>query len=162
MGTEKIQRANLDGSAVEDLVTSGVSGPYGLALVPGGSDRNVGKPAGKMYWTDYVTNKIQRANLDGSAVEDLVTSGLDNPAGLALDPAAGKMYWTDHGTSKIQRANLDGSAVEDLVTSRFATTMGSGPGPGRRKGCTGWTLGRTRSSGRTWTAARWRISSLPV
>ncbi len=71
--------------------------------------------AWKMYWTDMGTNKIQRANLDGSRVEDLVTTGLRNPFGLALDVAGGKMYWTDMGTDKIQRANLDGSRVEDLV-----------------------------------------------
>ena len=109
-GTGKIQRANLDGSGVEDLVTSGFVDPTGLALDLG---------AGKMYWTDAKvgTEKIQRANLDGSGVEDLVTSGLDIPKGLALDLGAGKMYWTDRGTGKIQRANLDGSGVEDLITS---------------------------------------------
>ena len=62
-----------------------------------------------MYWTNWEdTGKIQRANLDGSGVEDLVTSGLDIPRGIALDLAGGKMYWTDWGTEKIQRANLDG------------------------------------------------------
>ena len=70
-----------------------------------------------MYWTDVGTDKIQRANLDGSGVEDLVTSGLDRPAGLALDVAGGKMYWTDIDANKVQRANLNGSGVEDLVTS---------------------------------------------
>ena len=70
-----------------------------------------------IYWTDYGTDKIQRANLDGSNVQDLVTSGLRSPVGIALDAAGGKMYWTDWGTAKIQRANLDGSNVEDLVTS---------------------------------------------
>ena len=104
-GTEKIQRANLDGSGVEDLVT-GLSSPRGIALDLG---------AGKMYWTDSDTGKIQRANLDGSGVEDLVT-GLSGPRGIALDLGAGKMYWTDWDTEKIQRANLDGSGVEDLVT----------------------------------------------
>lgn len=72
---------------------------------------------GRMYWTDWETDKIQRANLDGSQVEDLVTTGLDYPSGLALDVAGGKMYWIDAGTDKIQRANLDGSQVEDLVTT---------------------------------------------
>ncbi len=69
-----------------------------------------------MYWTDRRTDKIQRANLDGSHVEDLVTGGLDKPNGLALDVSGGKMYWTDAGANKIQRANLDGSNVEDLLT----------------------------------------------
>ena len=77
-----------------------------------------------MYWTDSGTNKIQRANLDGSGVEDLITSGLSDPRGLALDLGAGKMYWTDRGTDKIQRANLDGSRVEDLVTSGLSSPSG--------------------------------------
>ena len=69
-----------------------------------------------IYWTDFGTDKIQRANLDGSNVQDLITQGLETPGGIALDVAGGKMYWTDFGTDKIQRANLDGSNVEDLIT----------------------------------------------
>ncbi|MCH8094369.1 MAG: right-handed parallel beta-helix repeat-containing protein [Chloroflexi bacterium] len=108
-GTQKIQRANLDGSSVEDLVTAadGLSDPRGLALDTLG---------GKMYWTDIPTGTIHRAGLDGTNVETLV-SGLTNVRGIDLDVPAGKMYWTDDGTAKIQRANLDGSTVEDLVTS---------------------------------------------
>ncbi|MCY3792391.1 MAG: T9SS type A sorting domain-containing protein, partial [Gemmatimonadetes bacterium] len=71
----------------------------------------------KLYWTDVGTKKIQRSNLDGSDVEDLVTTGLENPGGLALDVAGGKMYWANWGAKKIQRSNLDGSDVEDLVTT---------------------------------------------
>ena len=72
---------------------------------------------GKMYWTDWETAKIQRANLDGSQVEDLVTTGLEEPSGLALDVDEKKLYWVDAGTLKLQRANLDGSQIEDLVTT---------------------------------------------
>ena len=43
-----------------------------------------------IYWTD--DDKIQRANLDGSNVENLVTQGLVDPEGIALDVAGGKMY----------------------------------------------------------------------
>ena len=109
-GTQKIQRANLDGSGVEDVVTgaSGMDWPGGLALDVDG---------GKLYWADGDTGKIQQANLDGSGVEDLVTTGLGWPGGLALDVEVGKLYWTDWWTKKIQRANLDGSEVEDLVTA---------------------------------------------
>ncbi len=46
-----------------------------------------------------------------------MTTGLDIPAGLALDLDGGKMYWADQATFKIQRADLDGSNVEDLVTT---------------------------------------------
>ncbi len=78
----------------------------------------------KMYWTDRDTDKIQRSNLDGSGVEDLVTSGLTTLNGIALDVAGGKMYWTDRDTDKIQRSNLDGSGVEDLVTTGLVTPSG--------------------------------------
>src|SRR5262245_26775990 len=68
--------------------------------------------AQKMYWTDSSSSgKIQRANLDGSAVQDLVTTGVSIPNSIALDVAGGKMYWTDAGIGRIRRANLDGSAV---------------------------------------------------
>ncbi|MFC1980245.1 hypothetical protein ACFLVS_05310 [Chloroflexota bacterium] len=109
--TDKIQRANLDGSNVDDLVT-GLGNPRGIALDIAG---------GKMYWTDSGTNKIQRADLNGSNVEDLVT-GLS--AGIALDVAGGKMYWADWGTDKIQRADLNGSNVEDLVTTGLSVKFG--------------------------------------
>jgi sugar lactone lactonase YvrE len=78
----------------------------------------------KMYWTDVEADKIQRANLDGSSVEDLVTTPLGDPLGIALDVAAGKMYWTDPFTDKIQRAGLDGSSVEDLVTTGLSNPYG--------------------------------------
>ena len=47
--------------------------------------------AQKMYWTDEDTGKIQRANLDGSNIEDFVT-GLIAPESIALDVAGGKVY----------------------------------------------------------------------
>ena len=48
---------------------------------------------GFIYWTDYGTDRIQRANLDGSNVQTLVSRGLENPSGIAVDVAGGKMYW---------------------------------------------------------------------
>ena len=110
--SKKIQRANLDGSNVEDLIT-GLDNPTGIALDVTGR---------KMYWLDWSARKIQRANLDGSNVEDLIT-GLDNPAGIALDVTGRKMYWTVRELNKIQRANLDGSDVEDIITGVYAEDM---------------------------------------
>ena len=49
-----------------------------------------GVEATKMYWIDANTDKIQRSNLDGSSVEDLVTTGLSYPDSIALDVAAGE------------------------------------------------------------------------
>ena len=102
---QKIQRGDIDGSNIEDLVT-GITKPRALALDVAG---------GKMYWADEEVDKIQRANLDGSNIEDLIT-GITKPRALALDIAGGKMYWADEEVQKIQRANLDGSNIEDLIT----------------------------------------------
>ena len=125
----KIWRANLDGSSPEALVTTGLISPQSIAL---------DTTAGKMYWTDSGTgapnplenDKIQRANLDGSNVETLLTyeNFLRVPRGIALDVAGGKMYWTDINRDRIRRANLDGSGAEDILNTR---TFGgqSLPGP---------------------------------
>ena len=48
--------------------------------------------------------KIQRSNLDGSNVTDLVT-GLDAPFGVTIHND--QIYWADKGTKKIQRADLN-------------------------------------------------------
>ena len=106
-GPDKIQRANLDGSDVENVIGRQFGGTIGgIALDVEG---------GKMYSTGYV---IRRANLDGSDVEDLVppSQGSWGPTHIALDIEGGKMYWTNAGERKIQRANLDGKNIEDLVT----------------------------------------------
>ena len=94
--------------------------PGNPSLPPGIGEPLVVVPQGKMYWVDRLASKIQRANLDGSEVEDLVTTGLEEPTDLALDVDGGKMYWTDRLTDKIKRANLDGSQIEDLVTVIFS------------------------------------------
>ena len=105
--TDRILRANLDGSNVEILIPtgSGLLTPNGIALDVVGQ---------KMYWTDYLTNSIQRANLDGSNIEILVD--VESPRILALDTAAEKMYWTAEDPGSIQRADFSGGNVELLVT----------------------------------------------
>ena len=115
----KIWRANLDGSSPEALVTTGLITLQSIALDVSG---------GKMYWTDSGTggpdapqdDTIQRANLDGSNVETLLTyeNFLRVPRGIALDVSGGKMYWTDISRDRIRRANLDGTEAEDILNTR--------------------------------------------
>ena len=105
----KIQRANLDGSNVRDLVT-------GLGRVENVAVDRVGR---KIYWTDIrlVANgwvgKIQCADLNGFNARDLLT-GLSVPDNITLDVSGGRMYWGEG--SKIRYADLEGSNVRDLVT----------------------------------------------
>jgi DNA-binding beta-propeller fold protein YncE len=105
----KIRRANLDGSGIEANYISGHlnSGIEGIAVDPTNS---------RIYWAGRDSDKIYRANLDGTGQIDLIT-GLNDPRGIALDLVNNKIYWCDHGTDKIHRANIsDGSGKEDVVT----------------------------------------------
>jgi DNA-binding beta-propeller fold protein YncE len=108
----KIRRADLDGSNIEDILTNSTSG-FTSAF-----DLVIDDIAGKIYWTNEISDKIQRADLDGNNLEDILT-GLTNPLNITLDASGGKIYWSDYDynsfNGRIRRANLDGSNVEDLV-----------------------------------------------
>ena len=112
-GTDFVRDSALTFSVAESALTN-YKGPALSTEIPVTTSR--GESLLTIFWTDWGTDKIQRANLDGSDVQDLVTQGLSGPRGIALDVAGGKMYWTDYLTEKIQRASLDGSDVQDLVT----------------------------------------------
>lgn len=107
----KIQRSNLDGTNIENLVTL-TSGefPTGLAL---------DLTNHKMYWTDFIKNSIHRANLDGTNVEEVITQTSLSPRGIDLDTINNKMYWTDGNNLSDQyfilRADLDGANPQFLV-----------------------------------------------
>jgi low density lipoprotein receptor-related protein 5/6 len=108
-----------------------------LAMLVAFSASNTELRAQKMYWTDHEMGKIQRANLDGSNVEDLITAGLAEPSGIALDLTTSKMYWTeagdfDLGNARIQRANLDGSGIHELISElNFANGIALDPSAGK-------------------------------
>ena len=116
---DKIFRADLDGSNIEDIVNTrelvdppldpGATTPASIAIDATG---------GKVYWTDWERNKIHRANFDGSNAEDIITSGVNFSRGIALDLVNRKIYYTDTSSDKIRRANLDGTEKEDLINTR--------------------------------------------
>ena len=89
-----VHRVNLDGTGRETLVPS----------LPWPNDLSIDFTNSKLYWVDHRADKIQRANLDGSGLEDVIDSGLSRPEGIALDVSARKIYWTDAAFGQIQRA----------------------------------------------------------
>ena len=99
----EILRRNSDGSGVELLMATGLSRPTSIAVDGRGE---------KIYWVNIGNNKILRANLNGSATEELVVHG--KPRKIEVDGESGKMYWID-ASSGIHRANLDGTGVEVLI-----------------------------------------------
>ena len=113
------------GSAKVTVIATDLGGLYATQrfMVTVGSPLQTSTDAPlSIYWTDFgeiagSTAKIQRADLNGTNVQNLVTTGLLNPSSVALDFESGKVYWTDHRRAKIQRADLDGTNVQNLVTT---------------------------------------------
>ena len=113
--TGKIQAANWDGSNVKDVLT-------GLSYL---EDIALDAIRGKIYWRESFLGEIsehaiQRADLDGSNVEEILISkltGSPSVGTMALDVLAGKIYWTDKYGGAMQRADLDGSNVEEIATN---------------------------------------------
>nr|CAD7429648.1 unnamed protein product [Timema monikensis] len=68
-----------------------------------------------IFWTDVEADTINRAFLNGSNQQVIVSSNLESPAGLAVDWVTSKLYWTDAGTNRIEVSNLDGSMRALLV-----------------------------------------------
>ena len=72
-------------------------------------------PVNRIYVADPGVDKIQKVGLDGSNLEDILTTDPGGPNSVEFDVANGKMYWSVGIPGQIHRANLDGSEAEDLI-----------------------------------------------
>lgn len=113
----KIRRANLNGTAVEDVITDLVW-PTDITL----DIHNL-----KIYWVNNKDSKIYRANFDGSNIEVIIDGGdpnklerdfLHEPFSIALDTDANKIYWGNNGPWEIRRADIDGTNIEKVSLKR--------------------------------------------
>jgi hypothetical protein len=118
-----ISFANLDGSGGGDLIAT--EAPVGPMVDPG---------SGKIYWGNAnPVNRISVANLDGSGVRAINTTGatLNNPKGVAIDPVTNRIYWANIGTianpvNIISWASLDGSGGGNLNTGGATVNVPAG------------------------------------
>ena len=82
-GKPGISYFDVSNNSVHSCVNQGLGAPLGIA---------VDSLNGKIYWTDYGTHTVQRAELDGSNIEILVEN-LPMPRHIAIDSLNGKIYW---------------------------------------------------------------------
>ncbi|XP_070534743.1 uncharacterized protein [Ptychodera flava] len=68
-----------------------------------------------VYWADQDYDTINRADLNGSDPEVIVSHNISYLWGLALDVMNRKIYWADFELHRIERANLDGTAREFII-----------------------------------------------
>ncbi len=99
----RIRRANLDGTEVELLSSTG---GHGITVDP---------VAEKLYWTN--SGSIYRSNLDGSSMEILFQGSGSTTDGVAVDTQSDQLYWA--GSGKIWRSNLDGSQSEIFLNEEI-------------------------------------------
>ena len=81
-----------------------------------------GATVGHLYWTNSPDGTIDRANLDGTNQQTLVT-GQGSLVGVAVDSS--HIYWANNTTDPynpigtIMRANLDGTNQQTLITGIY-------------------------------------------
>ncbi|KAF9873621.1 low-density lipoprotein receptor ywtd repeat-containing protein [Colletotrichum karsti] len=116
-----IERASLDGSDRKTVVPPGTLGVFTPKQI------TIATRSRKLYWCDREGMKVMRADIDGSNIEVLVSTGsteedrLDQNnwcVGIAVDEEHGYFYWTQKGPSKgnqgrILRAPLQCPAGEE-------------------------------------------------
>ena len=131
VGGGRIFSANPDGSDLKTIISEGRRLPDGIV---------VDVSDGHIYWTNMGDpNKndgsIERANLDGSKITNIVPLGATfTPKQLQLDKKNGKLYWCDREGMRVMRVNLDGSKIETLVDTSQGDPR---PGPDQGKWCVG-------------------------
>ena len=82
-----------------------------------------------MYWTDWgASPKIERAGMDASGRQVIISSSLTWPNGLAIDYGSQRLYWADAGMKTIEFAGLDGSKRKVRVVLRHPPTALTAPG----------------------------------
>ena len=111
-----IRRTNLDGSNPVTILTDAIYQPYYLDL---------DLVNGKIYWGDFDgltanTGNVFRMNLDGTALETVVTGNLETRA-VCVDPAGGKLYWVNRNAGKIMRTRLSDLPVSAMNTAKVQT-----------------------------------------
>ena len=111
-----INSANLDGTSVTEL-TSILSVPMGIAVDATGSN---------LYWTN-ARGRIQRANLDGSGIQNVVQD-LSGPTDIVV--SNGFIYWTE-GSNSIRRVNISGQKIAQDIAANLGSVGGLAVGGGK-------------------------------
>ncbi len=115
-GGGNVGRSTLTGLGANNVIT-GLSGAGYIAL-------DLRNPLGeKMYWSEEIGNYINRADRDGSNVEEYYTGFSNFPQGVAYDHVNDYIYWTDvNGTVKRgQIGETDFVAWDVLINESFTS-----------------------------------------
>ncbi|KAJ7987342.1 hypothetical protein DPEC_G00325490 [Dallia pectoralis] len=68
-----------------------------------------------VYWTDITSPSISKASLQGGEPISVITSDLESPEGISIDPLSRNVFWTDSMKDRIEVASLDGTQRRVLI-----------------------------------------------
>ncbi|XP_014669426.1 PREDICTED: low-density lipoprotein receptor-related protein 2-like isoform X2 [Priapulus caudatus] len=71
---------------------------------------------GKIFFSDYDEKKIYSVNIDGTDEKEVISVGLQNPVGLAVDWVGNNLYYTDRTGKRIEVSDLEGKYRSVLIT----------------------------------------------
>uniref|UniRef100_A0A8C2AGE5 Low density lipoprotein receptor-related protein 4 n=1 Tax=Cyprinus carpio TaxID=7962 RepID=A0A8C2AGE5_CYPCA len=122
---DRIMRASLNGSNVEEVVSTGLESPgtQSFSLYISNCLYTVFR---KIYWTDWGNMPcIEYANMDGTNRKIIADTHLFWPNGLTIDYASHRIYWVDAKHHVIERADLDGKNRKAVISlpHPFAITV---------------------------------------
>lgn len=100
-GTRRVEVSNFQGNLRTVIAASDLDKPRAIVIHPGEA---------LAFWSDWGPNpKIERAHMDGSQRQVIISKGVTWPNGLAIDYPNSKIYWADAKQHAIECSNLDGS-----------------------------------------------------
>lgn len=143
-----ILRCNFDGSNVEEVITTNLPEPFGLAIYDDGTDRY-------LFWTDFTNNAIYQSPLPPPSTNAAsyvildTDDGVEAPAGIAVDPISKTLHWVQQaGTRFVGEAQIADpentilNRIDEELLHQFAMAVN----PDRdRVYWTSWSPGEIRS-----------------
>ena len=109
-----IGRANLDGSNNTEIVsvpsvTANVTASYSAIRAIDLDLKN-----GKIYWVDENLGRVQRCNLDGTQIEEVVPEDSSAKGGISVDTYNNEAYFTDSESGEVKKVLLANNQVQSL------------------------------------------------
>ncbi|EDW86389.2 uncharacterized protein Dwil_GK17732 [Drosophila willistoni] len=118
-GTRRVEVSNFQGNLRTVIASNDLDKPRAIVIHPGEA---------LAFWSDWGPNpKIERAHMDGSQRQVIISKGVTWPNGLAIDYPNHKIYWADAKQHAIECSNLDGSDRIKILSTHlphpFALTI---------------------------------------
>ena len=110
VGTDRIERATMDGNSRTVLHSTGLNTVYGLTL---------DFQSQTLYWADFSSNRIESSSVSGSNRRTIVSSLWDP---WAITFYGGMLYWTDTYYDRIYSFSVSTSPSSIIQVTPYLGT----------------------------------------